>query len=187
MRSAAVVPATAALLLLAACGDNPTGVGGSFATQEGDVEEPIEVPVEVSTELVDPEGSVLGTATFTDTDSGVEVEVDASGLSPGTHPVGLYEVGICEPDSAAPGDPQLLGDFLSAGELIVFTEDPGDLPPLIVGEAEVARMSSMVGASDLGDLLDEDGSALIVHAATDAAAPSAEAAGSRLACAEISG
>lgn len=178
-----IVPAAAAVLVLAACSNGPSSAEGP----DSEVTEPPEVPVEVTSELIDPEGSRLGTATFTDTDNGVEVELDASGLTTGAHPVGLYGVGICEPASASPTDPDLIDDFFSAGDLIVFTEDPGNLPSLVVGEEEVGRLTSLVSTSDLDELLDEDGTALIIHAAVDPAAPADEPLGSRVACTEISG
>ncbi|SDY28161.1 superoxide dismutase, Cu-Zn family [Modestobacter sp. DSM 44400] len=182
-----LVPAAAAVLVLAACSNGPMSDERSADGSDGEVTEPPVVPVEVTSELTDPEGSRLGTATFTDTATGVEVELDASGLTTGAHPVGLYGVGICEPASASAADPGLIGDFFSAGDLIVFTEDPGDLPSLVVGEEEVGRLTSLVSTSNLDELLDEDGTALIIHAAVDPAAPADGPLRSRVACAEISG
>jgi Cu-Zn family superoxide dismutase len=78
-------------------------------------------------------------------------------MTPGDHPVGLYEVGRCEPEDAA-------------GELVVPVEDLADLPALVVGDDAVGRMSSLVDGVELEDLLEVD-----------------EARASRAACAAFTG
>jgi Cu-Zn family superoxide dismutase len=109
----------------------------------------------------------------------VLVEVTASGVTPGDHPVGLYEVGVCEPGGEAGGD------FASAGALVMPVEDLSDLPAMVVGDDAVGRMSSLVDDVDLEDLLEGDGTALVVHPVADAAVPPEEARASRVACAEF--
>lgn len=176
MKRSTALPIAAAVLLLAACGDDPTGVGGSTVS-DGEVAEPPTVPVSVTAELVDPEGSRLGDATLTDEANGVLVEVDASGMTPGDHPVGLYQVGACDPE----------GGFASAGDLVLPVEDLGDLPSLVVGDETVGRMSSLVDDVDLEELLEGDGTALVVHPVLDTAVPPEEARATRVACAEFTG
>ncbi|OMQ14717.1 hypothetical protein A7K94_0214595 [Modestobacter sp. VKM Ac-2676] len=154
-----LAPAATALLLLAACGDNPTGPGGSFTTDDGEVEDNPTVPVEESAYLVDPEGSTAGRVTFTDAETGMEVVVEAYGLPAGEHPLSLHETADCDAP-ATPEDPTGVGDWTGVGAAL-----PGvELPQLIVGEDGAGEISSVVANVDLEALLEEDGTALLVHA-----------------------
>ncbi|MQA32311.1 superoxide dismutase family protein [Modestobacter roseus] len=154
-----LVPAATALLLLAACGDNPTGVGGSFTEEEGALPDDLAVPVEESAYLVDPEGSSAGRVTFTDAETGMEVVAEATGLPAGEHPLSLHETADCDAP-ATPDDPTLVGDWTGVGAAL-----PGiELPQLVVGEDGTGEVSAVVANVDLDTLLDEDGTALLVHA-----------------------
>ncbi|MCZ2836729.1 hypothetical protein [Modestobacter sp. VKM Ac-2985] len=134
----------AAALVLTACGDDEDGVGGSFeALDDGAVTEEPEVLVDLTGELVDPEGSVLGTATFGSTTNGTEIEVDASGLTPGDHPMLLVSEGGCTEDA-------------------IDSAPVADLPDLPVTENEVGELSTLAGEFDLDLLADEDGTSLLV-------------------------
>lgn len=136
----------AALLLLTACGDdgNPSGVGGSFeGLDDGEVTETPEVLVDLTGEVVDPEGSVLGTATFSDSDTGTQLDLEVSGLTPGDHEMLLVGEGGCAEDAIE-------------GEAIA------DLPVLPVTEQEIGELSTLAGSFGLDELADEDGTSLIV-------------------------
>lgn len=169
MKRTMLFSATAALaLVLTACGDdgNESGVGGSFeAVDDGAVTETPEVLVDLTGELVDPEGTVLGTATFTDTDTGTQLEVEASGLTPGDHDMLLVSEGGCT-DDAIEGEPVT------------------DLPALPVTEQEVGELSTLAGAFDLQELADENGASLIVLPLPDEELPEGAAWS---ACASIGG
>ncbi|MGY1748890.1 hypothetical protein [Modestobacter sp. SYSU DS0511] len=157
-----LVPVATAVLLLAGCGDDSSqaGVGGDFSPEDAtELETTPTVPVEERADLVDPEGSSAGQVTFTDAETGMEVLVEATGLAAGEHPVSLHETAACEAPATS-GDPTGIGDWTGVGAAI-----PGiELPQLVVGEDGVGQVSSVVPAVDLGDLLDEDGTALLVHA-----------------------
>jgi Cu-Zn family superoxide dismutase len=168
-----LAPASVALVLaLTACaagGDADQGEGA--ASPAAEESRPISVG-EVSTEMTDPEGSVVGHASFTDTRSGVEVRVEVGGLPPGFHGVHLHEVGLCEADSPDPDEPSRSGDFLSAGPHLGSADAPhgrhaGDLPPLLVIESGVGEGSSLVAVPKVEDLLDSDGTSLIIDEAPD--------------------
>lgn len=147
MKRTMLVAATAATALaLTACGDdgNESGVGGSFeGLDDGEVTETPEVLVDLTGELVDPEGSVLGSVTFSSTTNGTEIEVDAAGLTPGDHDMLLVSEGGCTDDAIE-------------GEAVT------DLPALPVTEQEVGELSTLAGEFDLEELADEDGASLIV-------------------------
>jgi Cu-Zn family superoxide dismutase len=129
-------------------------------------------PDELSATLVDPEGTEVGTVTFEETDDGTEVSVDVTGLPPGFHGFHVHAVGVCEPDSANPSDPTMTGDFLSAGGHVGAGESdhgehPGDLPTLYVAASGTGSLTVVIDALTLADLTDDDGSAVMVHAARD--------------------
>ncbi|MGY1855430.1 superoxide dismutase family protein [Modestobacter sp. SYSU DS0290] len=175
-----LVPAATALLLLAACGDDSSqsGVGGDFSPEDaGEVQGTPTVPVEESADLVDPEGSGIGAVTFTDAETGMEVTVDVAGLPAGEHPLSLHETAVCEAPATSDA-PTAIGNWTGVGAAI-----PGiELPQLVVGEDGAGRLSSVVPEVDLDTLLDDDGTALLVHAV---GADGADTEG--LACAAVGG
>ena len=132
------------------------------SAQEGVQEEPL-VPVEVTTDLVDPGGSTVGTAWLRDTGNGAELELQVTGLTPGTHPVTVHAVGACDP----------AGGFAAAGEVVA------ELPGVPVLDDGVGSLTSLVGDVPLEDLLAGDGTAALVQEAGG----TAEAPGTRVACA----
>jgi Cu-Zn family superoxide dismutase len=127
---------------------------------------------ELTARLVDPEGTEVGTVTFTDDDGALEVSVEVEGLPPGFHGFHVHAVGLCEPDSANPANPAMTGDFLSAGGHLGGGEadhgaHAGDLPVLFVDGAGAGSLTTVTDALTLDDLLDDDGSAVMVHADRD--------------------
>lgn len=114
-------------------------------------------------------GESVGTVTFTDEGSFVQVSVEAEGLTPGFHGFHIHQVGVCEPNSVAPagGAP---GDFLSSGGHLQVngrTEHPasGDLTSLQVREDGTAELTTTTDAVTLDDL--RQGVSVIVHAGPD--------------------
>ncbi|MCZ2259750.1 superoxide dismutase family protein [Sporosarcina sp. G11-34] len=126
----------------------------------------------VKVDLMDSSGDSIGTAELTDKDDGVQVKLNAKGLSEGTHGIHFHEVGKCEvPDFESAG-----GHFNPADTShgINHEEGPhaGDLPNLEVGEdGEVneeflAEHVTLKGGEE-NSLLQEGGTALIIHAEAD--------------------
>lgn len=183
------------LMALAACGSDEDALREDLAavTAEDEGTEEVLVPVDVSTELVDAEGSTVGQATFRDVETDIadavaEVQVEVTGLTEGFHPLYLTETGTCEPESAAPGDPARLGPFLSAGDV------RQELPPVLVLENGVGTITTLVGPFSLEQLLDGDGTALVAAESLGdtadvppAEVPNEGAGGSRVACGAIGG
>ena len=188
MKRTTVLTCTAATVLaLAACGDDSSqaGVGGSFVDeQDAEITDPPVVPVEETADLVDPEGSRLGLVTLTDADTGAQVHVQANGLPPGTHPLALYEVAACTA-SATSEDPTRVGTWTGTGRALPGTT----LPELVVGAEGVGEISSVVGSVELRDLLDDDGTTLVVGSAAADGSPAAAAADQvpGIACAAVGG
>lgn len=161
--------AAAGLLALSACGPDQTqdpDAGDGAPPPEGD-----SAPA-AAAQVQDGDGTELGTAEFTEVDGGMEVRVDLSELEPGHHGLHIHEIGLCEPGSTAPDDPSQTGDFLSAGGHLGGDESEhpdhaGDLPSLLVDEDGTAQLTFVTDRLTAQDLLDEDGSALMVHSDPD--------------------
>lgn len=52
-------------------------------------------------EIIDPSGSVIGSAIFEQTPTGVLMYVELAGLPPGAHGIHLHAAGACTPDFTA--------------------------------------------------------------------------------------
>jgi Cu-Zn family superoxide dismutase len=97
---------------------------------------------------------------------------DGAGLPPGFHGLHVHAVGLCEPDSPSPTDPTMTGDFLSAGGHLgaadaVHGEHAGDLPALFVDQGGTGSLTTVTDALTGEDVVDDDGSAVMVHAGRD--------------------
>ncbi|WNV77673.1 superoxide dismutase family protein [Geodermatophilus sp. DSM 44513] len=153
--------------------DSGEGEGPEEEQDDRAVLEPAEVP----TDLVDPEGSVIGTAYLRDEQRGTEVEVEVMGMTPGFHGVGLYDVGACDA-AGAPAEA-----FSSVGELLT------PLPPVLVLDNGVGVTTALVDSAPVvEELLVGNGTAVVIgDAAVDLAAAQAPPVGSRMACAAFTG
>ena len=120
-----------------------------------------------SAEMVGTSGAVIGEATFEQTPHGVLMNVEVAGLPPGGHGIHLHAVGSCTPDfKAATG--HINPDGVPHGLRNPEGPDHGDLPNLFVGADGTARaefFTVLVSVADgeIPALLDEDGSAVIIH------------------------
>lgn len=114
--------------------------------------------------LLDADGVSRGTVTFFEMGGHLRVRVDASGLRPGFHGFHVHEVGSCEPagDTAFGAAGPHLGASGNA-----HRQHGGDLPPLLAGADGVASAFFDTDRILLADLIDQDGSAVIVHAEGD--------------------
>ena len=118
-------------------------------------------------EMIDTGGAVIGKATFEQTPHGVLMYVEVAGLPPGPHGIHLHAVGACTPDfKAATG--HINPDGVPHGLRHPEGPDHGDLPNLYVAadgsaRAEFFTVLVSVSGGDMPALLDEDGSAVIIH------------------------
>lgn len=134
------------------------------------------------------EGVEAGTVTFRQTKSGMlHVIVEMTGLKPGPHAFHVHEKGACD---AATGFESAGGHLAGGRKHGVDNADgphAGDFPNVHVGQEGVLKAEFFTDRLSIsgGDaaLLDEDGSAVMVHADADdnASDPSGEA-GARIAC-----
>ncbi|WP_448852832.1 superoxide dismutase family protein [Corynebacterium sp. 335C] len=197
-RAAALVPAAAAALVLTACGDGAdeeardnaqwaaSSAAAEVSSPASSGEEAPEAAPWATAKLVKADGAEAGDVEFADGPGGVAVTVRAQGLTPGFHGMHLHEIGLCEPNSVAPGGGEP-GDFNSSGSHIAGPHgdhhragegqprkpgEPtvghaGDLPPLLVKEDGTAELTVVTDRLTRELLLDADGSAVIVHEGAD--------------------
>lgn len=124
-------------------------------------------PARAAAEIVNPAGEVIGKAAFEQTPSGVLIRVVVSGLDPGEHGIHLHSAGACAPDfGAAKG--HINPDGKPHGLRNPDGPDNGDLPALIVGAdgraaAEFFTPRVTVSGAAAPALLDDDGSAVVIH------------------------
>lgn len=137
--------------------------------------------------LHDTSGKEVGKARLQQVGKGIKVTLQASKLAAGTHGVHIHTVGKCD----AP-------DFASAGSHWNPTgrqhgkDNPagmhkGDLPNIVIGSNGRGTLAFTVDGAVLGDLLDADGAAVVVHATADDyhTDPSGNS-GARIACGVLS-
>jgi Cu-Zn family superoxide dismutase len=111
------------------------------------------------------DGSEAGTVTFSERDDGkVVIVVQVMNQTPGFHGFHIHTTGTCD----ASGDES----FESAGGHLDRMDMPhgdhtGDLPVLLVNEDGTGELMVVTDRFALADLLDEDNSAVIVHANAD--------------------
>lgn len=144
--------------------------------------------------MIDLEGNEVGRATFSMTPSGIVIiRSEVGGLDDGEHGFHIHETGECDPATG----------FQSAGGHYVGADDPkhgpgveggphaGDLPNVVVrnGSFAVEHFNPRITLTgDMNPLIDEDGSAIIVHSQPDdyESQPGGDA-GDRVACGVIAG
>ncbi|TXG92925.1 superoxide dismutase family protein [Rhodococcus rhodnii] len=121
--------------------------------------------------LEDPQGTEIGTVTFTDAGEFVQVSAEVEGLEAGFHGFHVHQVGVCEANSAPPngGAP---GNFLSAGGHLHSEGDEGhpaagDLTSIQVREDGVGELVTTTSGLTLDDLRADGGRAVIVHEGAD--------------------
>lgn len=147
---------------------------------------------EASANMINVEGREVGTVTFSDTPSGVlHIVIEMTDLPPGPHGFHVHEKGACEPEG---GFESAGGHYADDDEHGVHSRQgphPGDLPNVHVGQngtlqAEFFSEELSLSEDDDNPLLDEDGSAILVHASPDdyESQPSGDS-GDRIACGVI--
>ncbi|WP_431813770.1 superoxide dismutase family protein [Kocuria sp. cx-455] len=198
----------AGLLTLAACGNDGGGgaseeTGGQETSAAASESEPL-----ATANVQNTEGEDFGTVEFSpaeNDDQAMVVSAELSGLEPGYYGFHVHTNGVCEAESSATDDPSETGAFLSAGGHLGgddarHPEHDGDLPALLVMESGEAKLTFQTDRLTTETLMDDNGSALMIHSDPDnyaniperyaAAGPDEDTqstgdAGSRLACGVI--
>ncbi len=132
---------------------------------------------------------VKGTATFVETDGGVEITVNAEGLKPGDHGWHVHEKGDCSaPDAKSAGE-HFNPEHKKHGSPDAPEHHAGDFGNLTAGKDGKATKTITMKGVTLGEGADSlVGKALIIHDKKDdlKSQPSGNA-GARVACGVIQG
>jgi len=144
--------------------------------------------------IINGQGAEIGKATLTQGATGLLIKVEATGLTPGWHGIHIHATGQCEaPFTSAGahinhGDPKQPHGLLNADG-----PDDGDLPNVFAdakGAVNAEVFTTRARLADTGPgqwLLDDDGSALVIHAnPDDHNSQPIGGAGDRVACAVLS-
>jgi len=136
--------------------------------------------------LKDKDGKEVGKVELTDTPSGVLIRLTLDGVPPGDHAFHVHAIGKCEPPDFKSAGPHFNPDETKHGLMNAEGPHAGDMPNLHVpesGKLTVEVLNEMVTLDAEQAILDQDGSAIVVHAAVDDyKTDPAGNAGDRIAC-----
>jgi Cu-Zn family superoxide dismutase len=142
--------------------------------------------------LVNSAGQSIGSVRAWQTAGGVTFRIDASGLPHGIHGIHVHSVGRCDgPDFISAG-PHWNPAARKHGFSNPAGHHAGDLPNVEVAANGVLSATvtlpgaSLTGPGAAGNLIDDDGASIVIHAAADdyMTDPSGNS-GARIACAVI--
>eukprot|EP01089_Gocevia_fonbrunei_P001807 TRINITY_DN11716_c0_g1_i1.p1 TRINITY_DN11716_c0_g1~~TRINITY_DN11716_c0_g1_i1.p1 ORF type:complete len:192 (-),score=3.98 TRINITY_DN11716_c0_g1_i1:51-626(-) len=124
--------------------------------------------------LVNAAGANIGRATLTQGATGLLIRIEADGLTPGWHGAHIHATGRCDaPFTSAGGHINHGAPRNPHGLLNAQGPDDGDLPNIFADaegrvRAEIFTSRARISREGPGQWLwDEDGSALVIHAAMD--------------------
>ena len=130
-------------------------------------------PKAAHADLVNAQGTKVGTAKITSAANGVKVSVKVAQLTPGEHGIHIHNVGKCD----GPAFTTAGGHFdpTSAHHGVKNAQEPhphlGDLENLKVGENGKASATFLISGATLGEgqnsLFHDGGTALVIHAKAD--------------------
>ncbi|CAB0620289.1 superoxide dismutase family protein [Corynebacterium diphtheriae] len=153
---------------LAACGsgeqtENASMNASASETSSGEMGTPF-----ATAKLVTQKGEDAGTVTFTTTQAGTEINVDAKGLEPGFHGFHVHDKGKCEGDFKSAGGHLSGPDHAhGADHSAGYHPHAGDLPSLLAAKDGTAKLTVTTDVLTPELLLDGDGASLIVHEGRD--------------------
>lgn len=139
-----------------------------------------------SASIQDRDREIIGSAVLVSDGESLALAIDLNELAPGSHGFHLHTRGDCSaPDFTSAGG-HLNPAGVSHGKLNPSGAHLGDLPNLEIGESgSLSQTIRIVEMSEdtLQAILDEDGTAIVVHAGPDDyVSDPAGAAGPRIAC-----
>ena len=123
--------------------------------------------------LKDVDGNRVGVVRFVREEGVVEVKARVSNVHPAGefHGFHVHRRGVCNPESVDPATGEVVPFFSARGHLElgreVHGQHAGDLPVLLVQADGQAEAKFDTDRFRLGQLFDENGSAVIVHAGRD--------------------
>jgi len=138
-------------------------------------------------DIVDAQGKKIGTAAFRASNNGVRIDVNVSGLPPGTRGIHIHSVGKCEGPAFTTAGPHLNPTSKKHGKDSPEGPHAGDLLNLEVNADGLGKASLLDQNVTLGQgqssLFHEGGTSLVIHAnADDYKTDPAGNSGARIAC-----
>ncbi len=125
-----------------------------------------------SAAIIDARGVPVGTAIVVKPKKrdALQISIDVNGLSPGEHGIHIHMIGLCEsPKFASAG-----GHWNPMGKMHGMNNangnHSGDLPNLLVNAKGRGKLKFEIAKGQFagnGGLMDDDGSAIVIHAQTD--------------------
>ncbi len=158
-------------------GGSSVSVAAQDATPEVDIGRTLPALIQ------DTDGKTIGVALLAEEeDDEVIVSVVAVGLDPGDHGIHIHETGVCDPTGERA--------FASAGGHYNPTDEEhgdhaGDLGNITADDDGTASFEETTDQFVLDELLDEDGSSIVIHAEEDENDEEGESFGARIACGVI--
>lgn len=136
--------------------------------------------------LKDPEGNEVGKVTLIAVPTGILLDVDLSALLAGDHALHIHGVGKCEAPSFKSAGGHFNPNEEEHGLMNLEGPHAGDMPNIHVpdsGKLKIEVLNPMVTLRGDNAILDDDGSAIVIHAGADdyKTNPSGDA-GARIAC-----
>jgi Cu-Zn family superoxide dismutase len=131
----------------------------------------VAAPNAVVASMKNSAGLKLGTVIFSTTEDGkIMVQAMVKGLTPGFHGFHVHTAGQCDPAATDPAG--AVSPFLTAGGHYnpaagIHGGHAGDLVPLYVAADGSASLRFVTDRFTIDNLLDADGSAVIMHAGPD--------------------
>jgi superoxide dismutase, Cu-Zn family len=150
------------------------------------------MPLLAVSDIIQANGAKIGTVTLTGAPTGVLLRLNAKGLTPGWHAMHFHASGDCSDPGFQKSGAHINHDGNKSPHGLLNPQGPdfGELPNIYVaadGNASAEAFSTLVSlqsGSARPNLLDRDGSALVIHAnADDHATQPIGGAGTRVACA----
>ena len=132
-----------------------------------------------------PTGADLGSLTLTEQAGAIAISGTLRGIAPGEHGIHLHMVGRCEPPFESAGEHW---NPASRKHGLDNTEGPhnGDLPNITASNDSTVTVQLSTPPATLGDLMDADGAALVIHAMRDdQRTDPAGGSGDRIACGAV--
>lgn len=140
-----------------------------------------------SVQLLGNSGQPIGTVRMWETPGAVSFRVEGNGLSVGQHGIHVHAVGRCDAPAFTTAGSHWNPASRKHGLSNPQGPHAGDLPNVPVAANGTLRETVVLTGASLAALRDEDGSALVLHAAADdnVTDPSGNS-GDRVACAVLS-
>lgn len=171
--------ALAGIALLSGCTTTPRGATRDAALAGNQV---------ASATIRNAAGVTLGAASVMQSAAGLDVTIAGEGMVPGMHGLHVHMVGRCDAPAFTTAGDHWNPDSKQHGRDNPMGAHRGDLPNLVVGADGRGSVSFVIPGTNAAEMLDADGSAIVIHAAADdyRTDPSGKS-GARIACGVFNG